>query len=378
MPRTRRMTTHRSPLRVTFVMEQHVGLKTFTENLRRVIDRDPRVSPTWAFVTYFDPDGVLERYCGFLPRQVRGRLRGALQVWRALRTPADARFYLTQVPVALGGPRARALPYLTMTDVTPVQYDAMADGYGHAPDRIPLVRWLKHRINLRVFQDASRVLSLSEWTAASIRADYRVPEERAEVLAPGIDVALWHRTASAPSGPCRILFVGADFPRKGGFDLLEAFRALPAGLAELHIATSYDLQPEPGVVIHRGLTANSPELIALFHASHLFVLPSRAESFGQVIVEALAAGLPCVVADVGAMPGIIVPGESGLVVPAADVPALTSAVRRLIDDAELRSRMARAARQRAEAIYDANVNATRVVDLLLDAARAGDGARQRP
>jgi glycosyltransferase involved in cell wall biosynthesis len=165
-------------------------------------------------------------------------------------------------------------------------------------------------------------------------------------------------------GPLQILFVGGDLARKGGEDLLAAFRALAPGSAELHLVTRAPLPPEPGVRVYNDLRPNSPELIALYRACDLFVLPTKAEAFGIAAVEASAAGLPVIATAVGGLTDIVIDGETGLHMPPGDVAMLTRHLRLLIEDPALRRRLGLAARARAEARFDARVNAARIVDLL--------------
>jgi glycosyltransferase involved in cell wall biosynthesis len=70
------------------------------------------------------------------------------------------------------------------------------------------------------------------------------------------------------------------------------------------------------------------------------------------ILEAMAAGLPVVASAVGGIPEIVVDGETGLIVPPRDPDALAAALRRLLDDPELRRRMGDAGRARAEEHFD--------------------------
>lgn len=78
---------------------------------------------------------------------------------------------------------------------------------------------------------------------------------------------------------------------------------------------------------------------------HASILP---EPFGQVVVEGMAAGVPVIASDAGGPAEIITHGENGLLVPPGDVEALAAALRRLESDEELRSRLSRAGRARAE------------------------------
>lgn len=104
-----------------------------------------------------------------------------------------------------------------------------------------------------------------------------------------------------------------------------------------------------------------------------FVLPSEWEAFGIVLLEAMACGVPCVATRVGGAPDVIVEGETGLLVPYADVPALAEALARLLADDTLRARMGEAGRARAfgEFSWDAVVERTLALyhELVADESR---------
>jgi rhamnosyl/mannosyltransferase len=92
------------------------------------------------------------------------------------------------------------------------------------------------------------------------------------------------------------------------------------------------------------------ELPSYYAACDLFVLPAnaRAEAFGTVIVEALAAGRPVISTEVGTGTSWVnVDGQTGVVVPPHDPPALAAAITRLLNNDQLRQQMGRAAKARA-------------------------------
>ena len=77
----------------------------------------------------------------------------------------------------------------------------------------------------------------------------------------------------------------------------------------------------------------------------IFVLPSLNEGMGRVLVEAMAAGLPIVASRVGGIPDLVKDGQNGLLVPAADAPALAKAISDLLADKEKRNRMGKAGKK---------------------------------
>jgi len=95
---------------------------------------------------------------------------------------------------------------------------------------------------------------------------------------------------------------------------------------------------------------NQTELGAAYAAADCLVLPSASESWGLVVNEALATGLPCVVSDqVGCAPDLVLPGRTGEVYPAGDVDALARALKRVRDRARAGHDWAQACRARARA-----------------------------
>lgn len=359
-------------VRATFVMEQHLGHQTYCQNLQRFVEQGGSLVASWVPVTYSQPGGLWEQLP--LPRGIRGTLRGRSQVLSGLRQHAgDVLFFNTQVPAALAGGAVRRRPYLIATDITPIQYDQLSHLYGHRPDRSGALKAYKHRLNVRLFQGAARLLPWSNWTRASLMRDYGVDGRRITVVPPGVDLRLWAPGPARPSGPLRILFVGGDFQRKGGETLLRAFRSLPRGLAELHVVTRTRLPQEDGVLLYHDMKPNAPALIALYQSADVFVLPTEAEAFGIAAAEACAAGLCAIVSPVGGITDIVADGVNGFQVPPADVQALRDRLQLLAERPELRAQYGRAARARAEELFDARRNAATVAACLDEVvARAGE------
>lgn len=351
-------------IQATFVMEQHLGHRAYYENMRHFIDPVAQLQARWVEITYTSAESLWQRL-PWLPHSLRAALIGREQVYQGLGGQAtDVAVFNTQVPAVLGGGMVRNQPYVLCTDITPIQYDAMAMHYGHQADRDGPLKRYKHWANVRTMQRAAKIVPWSHWTANSIVADYGVDPNRVEVISPGVDLQVWQPLAERTSGPMRILFVGGDLYRKGGDDLLTAFRALPSGSAELVLVTRTELPHEPGVFVYNNMRPNTPELIALCQSCDVFVLPTKAEAFGIAAVEASALGLPVVATNVGGLTDIVVDGETGLTVKPGDVEQLTRHLRLLAGNRELRERLGRAARMRAEARFDAKANASRMAALL--------------
>ncbi len=351
-------------IRATFVMEQHIGHFSFYENLRRFVDPSPVIEANWVNVTYKQPS-ILGSYLPFLPENTRGSLNGRAQVRRGLHHyPADVVLYNTQVPAALGGRLVRQRPYVLCTDITPIQYDRMSQYYGQAPERSGLFSRYKHHVNRNLFQNAARILPWSTWARDSLIHDYGVLPERIAVAPPGVDIDSWQPKPRSQTDRLRILFIGGDFYRKGGEDLLTAVQLLPPDRVELILVTHSAVPQAQNMTVYNHMQANSPALIALCQSCDLFVLPTRAEAFGIAAVEAGALGLPAIVTAVGGLTDIVIDGQTGFHIAPGDIPALAAHIRRLIHDPALRRQLGQNGRRRVEKQFNARENADRIIHIL--------------
>jgi glycosyltransferase involved in cell wall biosynthesis len=115
-----------------------------------------------------------------------------------------------------------------------------------------------------------------------------------------------------------------------------------------------------------------PELDRAYASADLLVLPSRAESYGMVVTEALAHGLPVIAAAVGGVPealGHAADGQRpGLLVHPDDPAALRAALGRWLDDADLRHRLRAAARSRHESLPTWAATSARIGAVLAEVA----------
>ncbi len=181
------------------------------------------------------------------------------------------------------------------------------------------------------------------------------------------------------NGKPLLLFVGKLRHYKGLHVLIEAMHQIDAHL--LVIGSGMMEQTWKQQVADAGLAAkvtflgeapDADKLVA-YHAADLFVLPStnRAEAFGIVLTEAMAAGLPLISTELGTGTSFINQHEeTGLVVPPEDAPALAAAINRLLQDAPLRKRMGEAAQAHARSHFSKEAMLTRMIALYQEALDA--------
>jgi glycosyltransferase involved in cell wall biosynthesis len=352
--------------------ESQVGVGAMARALRQAFDEIDFGAVKWVDVTYEDTGSPFEALP--LPQSIRGPLRSVRQTRLGLRGgPFQALFFLTQNPAVLRPHTLLRVPSLLWTDVTPRQYDEQADLYGHPVSRFAAVRRFKHTAVALAFRLAARCLAWSEWARRSLVKDYGVPEEKTEVVPPGVRLDLFTPASEAEvsrsEGPVRLLFVGGDFARKGGPQLLDLFRQRLAGRCELDLVTRAPIDPMPGVRVHHNLPPQSKELVELYRSADVFVLPTLADCHSLASLEAMASGLPVILSRFGAAPEIVEDGKSGILVEPADPGDLLQAVDSLVADPAKRREMGREGRRIAAARFDVHATATRILDHLRKVAR---------
>jgi glycosyltransferase involved in cell wall biosynthesis len=147
-----------------------------------------------------------------------------------------------------------------------------------------------------------------------------------------------------------ILFVGALRPFKGVPELLEAYGRLESPPPLVLVGTPEPDMPQefpPGVTVIESLPHAA--VMAAWDRALFGVFPSRGpEPYGGVVAEAMSRGRAAIGTTPGGHSELIEDGENGLLVPGGDVPSLAAAMRRLIDDRELRERLGANARRRME------------------------------
>ena len=210
-----------------------------------------------------------------------------------------------------------------------------------------------------VLRAATGVVVTSEWTRRQVLTRYAIPAHRVHVARPGVDQV----AAPARPVPGHLICVGVLGPHKGQDLLVEAL----AGLAERdwHCVLAGPLDRDPDYVEqlqaritrlgygHRIRLTGVLTGAALSHAyttADLLVAPSRSETYGMTVTEALAHGLPVIAAAVGGLPealGSTADGtRPGQLVPPGDPAALAAALGDWLGDALRRHRLRAAARQR--------------------------------
>lgn len=257
---------------------------------------------------------------------------------------ADGLAYSTLDAAALGPVRAPIIalihhPLALETGVDPTLAPAIA-----ATERAALAR-------------AAAVVVTSPATAATLSADYAVPEDAITVALPGLDRS-WHAVERRPVSPPLVVSVGSVIPRKAHEVLVAALARIadrpwtaaicgglrdPAAVATVRAAI--DAAGLADRITLRG-EVDDAAMKTLYAEATLFALATRYEGFGMVFAEAMAAGLPIVATAGGAVPDVV-PPTAGVVVPVDDAAAVADALAAIIADPALAARLSAGARAAA-------------------------------
>jgi glycosyltransferase involved in cell wall biosynthesis len=234
-----------------------------------------------------------------------------------------------------------------------------------------------------VLGSAAAVVATSEWTRRWLLDTHGLRADRVQVAEPGVDPAA---PAAGTPGGGELLCVGA-YTQAKGYDVLLAALVIVRDL-RWRCRCVGTLTGDSGFVDHLGQAASTvgiedrvrftgplagPELDHAYATADVLVLASRAETYGMVVTEALARGLPVVATAVGGLPealGRVGDGSRpGLLVPPGDPERFAVALRCWLTDAELRQRLRQAALDRRATLSPWSDTSTRISRVLAGVTR---------
>lgn len=204
-------------------------------------------------------------------------------------------------------------------------------------------------------QMASRFLAASSFTKQSL-VEHGADPDAITVIPYGVDLQRFHpapeKPVPLPGRKLQLLFVGRINQRKGVKYLLEALRQFPADRVQLticgRVVDSLSLFRESGLPIEIRPSVSAEDLVRAYQAADLFIFPSVAEGFAQVLLEALACGLPILSTTHTAAPDLITEGREGFIVPPRRADLLAERIQWCLDHRSALHAMRAAARDKAE------------------------------
>lgn len=217
------------------------------------------------------------------------------------------------------------------------------------------------QISRRLLKISDVIVAVSQSTAKNL-IKLGVPENKIKVIYNGFDFSEWETIPNGrkprPDGG-ELLYVGQIEPRKGIDILLSAFKLVLKSKPEATLSIIGEDMVEGGRLTNKyrkmaeelGISKSVAfkgymmDVTPEYMNKDVFILPSRVEPFGRVLVEAMSAGLPVVASDVGGIPEIIPDEDKGVLVPVDNHQALAEAVLKVLDAGGRASMMAKNGRK---------------------------------
>jgi glycosyltransferase involved in cell wall biosynthesis len=234
-----------------------------------------------------------------------------------------------------------------------------------------------------VLSATASVVTTSGWARRMLLGLYSLPGDGVHIAEPGVDAA---DIAPGTATGGALLCVAAVIPGKGHDVLLDALATMTDMSWHCLCVGGLDRDPAFAEGLRRRILdgglgdrmcfpgpRTGADLDRSYVDTDLLVLASRTETYGMVVTEALARGLPVVAAEVGGVPEALGHGAGGirpgLLVPPDDPAALGAALRAWLGDAELRRRLRRAARERRASLPGWSTTTSILAGVLAGAAR---------
>lgn len=195
-------------------------------------------------------------------------------------------------------------------------------------------KWIA--LEKQVYINASKIFVRSSNIQTSLTEQYDQPADKAICVYAGnnVETDILATEDKSYAGQ-NILFVGIDWKRKGGPELIEAFKLvlIKRPNATLTIAgANPNLQVDNCKILGK---ISPSELNSHYEAATLFCLPTRVEPFGIAFLEAMQARLPIIGTNVGAIPDFLQDGWNGILVEPGDIKGIANGMIRLLDDPDL-------------------------------------------
>jgi len=244
---------------------------------------------------------------------------------------------------------------------------------------VHLQRWL--------WRAADQMLSVSNVLRENLHRQFNFPKEKIRVVANGVDLSRFALTRhdldykarlGLPANALVFGAVGRVVPVKAYPILLQAAKLIFNEIPRAHLVIVGDgpqldelvqLAEEYQIAnrVHfLGARKDVPEIL---RGLEVFVLSSESEGMSNTILEAMASGRPVIATAVGGNPELVVDGETGLLVPPNDSPAMAAAIMKLLRDPELRRQMGWLGRQRVEEKFSLEVMVRNYANVYLEAFR---------
>jgi glycosyltransferase involved in cell wall biosynthesis len=222
------------------------------------------------------------------------------------------------------------IPHFLYTDHTHLENL----NYRHGNQDLYSQKWID--LEKEIYQHTTLNFVRSSNVGRSMVKDYNCPANKVILAYAGSNAKVSDtKTENTDYSSQHILFVGLDWERKGGPDLVEAFKLVLQKHPEARL-TIVGAKPElqiPNCTVMGPLPAE--KLDQYYQTASVFCLPTYQEPFGIVFIEAMTARLPIVATRVGAIPELVQDGNNGRLVEPGDIQGLANALSGLLGDPEM-------------------------------------------
>lgn len=181
----------------------------------------------------------------------------------------------------------------------------------------------------QVLENCSLVVLTSQWAAQKAQEIHGISPSKIKIIPRGsnhthsfTDIDIKTAIQARPMRPCKLLFVGVDWKRKGGSQAVDVAKELNRkGIAtELHIVGCSPPTNVPDFVkahgfINRATDEGKAKISALFKLSHFLIFPTKADTFGIVLSEAASYGVPALASEVGGISSVVKADVTGKTFP---------------------------------------------------------------
>ncbi len=365
------------PARIVLLLEdlKFGGTQRQALELARGLDRTRFKPELWIMAGGEDLDPLARSWGIPLARFSSGKKPGPVglaRLWRRLqKTPPDLLLALTALPNIWG----RILGRLSGAPLVVGNVRGLLPG-------VQFERWL--------WPLASHILCNTQSIPPILNNDCKICSSRVTVIPNGVDTDFFRPPRRPPADDPIILSVARMVPEKDHVTLIRAFCLVSRDHPDTQLCLVGDGPLKPAMeqlaqqIIPSGRVQFLPgraDLRPLLEQASLFALSSRHEAFPNVVLEAMAMGLPVVATKVGGLPELVIPGETGWLAPAGNAPALAAAMSQLLGDPKTRQAMGRAGRERVEQNFSLEAMIRRheeVFESLLAHKARQDLSRQKP
>ncbi|MDM8517319.1 glycosyltransferase family 4 protein [Desulfobacterales bacterium HSG16] len=245
--------------------------------------------------------------------------------------------------------------------------------------KIKHLRWYSFiRMQKRVADSFSKLVTVSECSRDDICADFKIAQDRFEIVPNGIDINLFYPIKEIEREKNRIIVTNsADMPLKGLYHLL---------FAVAHMAKTTDIQltvigtPKKNGAVENLVRSldighlitftgrvDHEEFVRHYARASVAVIPSLYEGFGLPAGEAMACGVPVVSTTGGALPEVV--GDAGILVPPGDHIALADGILKLLNNKELAKKLGEAGYRRVHKMFTWKAAAQKTVETYREAIR---------